>query len=226
MSEAVETRPCQGCRRELPYGGNGRPTKWCDRCRAERPDVPRVPCGCGCGESANPGCRYVAGHQCRKSPHEYLADPESGCWIWQRATNDSGYGQKWVEGKRFKAHRWYFEQVNGPIPEGMTLDHTCLNGSGGCVNPEHMRLATKAENNQNIRLCGQAGRGTRFRGVEKVSRRWSAVVSVGGRRQRLGTFDTEVEAALVASAYRAEHMPFSLDAADPEGVRREIEAAA
>jgi len=37
--------------------------------------------------------------------------------------------------------------VNGPIPDGMTVDHTC--GVHVCVNPEHLGLIAHNENVSN-----------------------------------------------------------------------------
>jgi hypothetical protein len=37
-----------------------------------------------------------------------------------------------------------WEQVNGPIPEGLQLDHLCSVPS--CVNPDHLEPVTPAEN--------------------------------------------------------------------------------
>lgn len=73
----------------------------------------------------------------------YRLDPATGCWEWIRnRVKGSGYARL-TSGN---AHRWVYEQVVGPIPEGMELDHTCRNK--GCVNPVHMEIVTPAENNR------------------------------------------------------------------------------
>jgi hypothetical protein len=43
-----------------------------------------------------------------------------------------------------------FEQVNGPVPEGMVLDHAACDRPG-CVNPSHLAVVTPRENI----LCGR-----------------------------------------------------------------------
>lgn len=69
----------------------------------------------------------------------------SGCWIWtgridaQRRPS-GGY-------PRFKgmwAHRFSYELLVGPIPEGLTIDHLCFRAS--CVNPSHLEPVTRGEN--------------------------------------------------------------------------------
>ena len=60
----------------------------------------------------------------------------------------SGYRKIWVRvdgvGKQLYAHRWAWEQVNGPIPEGLVIDHLCRNRE--CVNTLHMEVVTRGTN--------------------------------------------------------------------------------
>lgn len=70
---------------------------------------------------------------------------ESGCWEWVGAKSGVGYGTVTVGGSHTKsAHRWMYEQVKGPIPDGMTLDHLCRKRD--CVNPDHLEVVTMTEN--------------------------------------------------------------------------------
>lgn len=57
-----------------------------------------------------------------------------------------GYGFIWSKphGRSLQAHRVSWEIANGPIPEGLVIDHLCRNPS--CVNPEHLEPVTVAEN--------------------------------------------------------------------------------
>jgi hypothetical protein len=82
---------------------------------------------------------------------------ESGCLIWTGALKANGYGKLVFEGKNLHAHRAAYELAKGPIPEGLTLDHTChTNDSkcpGGdtcphraCIDPDHLEPVTRAEN--------------------------------------------------------------------------------
>lgn len=68
-----------------------------------------------------------------------------GCWIWTRAQN-YGYG-RW--GKRDadqyrRAHVVIWETFNGPVPDGLELDHLCRVRC--CVNPAHLEAVTHREN--------------------------------------------------------------------------------
>lgn len=73
-----------------------------------------------------------------------IVDPETGCHNWPGYLNDKGYGKLGRGGKSYYAHRWYWEQENGPIPEGMFLDHLCRNPR--CCNPDHLEVVTNREN--------------------------------------------------------------------------------
>ena len=68
----------------------------------------------------------------------------TGCWLWSGTIANTGYGQVWVMGRRFSAHRFFYQSHVGPINSSQVVDHLCRNRS--CVNPAHMELVTNKEN--------------------------------------------------------------------------------
>ena len=120
--------------------------------------------------------------------------------IWTGATNSKGYGSLTVNGRKMLAHRYAWQRVNGPIPDGMVVDHTCH--TPACVLPDHLRLASPAQNAQN--LSGPRTGRTLPRGVYRAGRKYVAKVGNAGRLLHFGTYDTIEEAAAVASAKRKE----------------------
>jgi hypothetical protein len=113
-------------------------------------------CECGCGESApvarftntHQGVRvgdtqrFVRGHNRRISAVEYIVEPETDCWLWQRALFQDGSGMAMdPETKRVTtARRVMWLRHNGPIPDGVELSRLCE--AVACVNPAHHALAT------------------------------------------------------------------------------------
>lgn len=68
-----------------------------------------------------------------------------GCWIWQGHTESRGYGlYRYTVGRSMSAHRWVWEYLVGPIPDGLQLDHLCQVKC--CVNPDHLEPVTAREN--------------------------------------------------------------------------------
>lgn len=87
-----------------------------------------------------------------------IGEPEE-CWIWPGKRNRHGYGEVSKGRGRYAgmAHRLVYAILVGPIPDGMTLDHTChtedQSCTGGtscphraCVNPSHLEPVTAQEN--------------------------------------------------------------------------------
>ncbi|MFE7237248.1 HNH endonuclease signature motif containing protein [Streptomyces sp. NPDC057580] len=79
------------------------------------------------------------------------------CWPWSAGIHRSGYGIFSVHSKQVYAHRYSFELHNGPIPQGLVLDHvchgwdrSCISGirclHRRCVNPQHLEAVPFAEN--------------------------------------------------------------------------------
>lgn len=67
------------------------------------------------------------------------------CWLYSGTLNDQGYGiVSYGHTRKIRAHRYSYELVNGPIPEGMVLDHICR--VRNCVRPIHLRVVTRGEN--------------------------------------------------------------------------------
>lgn len=71
-----------------------------------------------------------------------------GCWVWPGMLTPDGYGKARFDGKWGKTHRLMYEALHGPIPDGMSVLHSC--DERRCCNPEHLRLGTQRDNVQDM----------------------------------------------------------------------------
>lgn len=152
------TRTCVKCGARTSKTG----ITLCRSCYRGAPIEPPNPgglCMCGCGQPVPRAdhthrksgivkgeyVKYLIGHHRRSSPVEYILDPATGCWNWQRQRNEFGYGRARDKSNRNTlAHRIMYERLVGLIPDGMQLDHLCRNHA--CVNPAHLEPVTHGEN--------------------------------------------------------------------------------
>ena len=78
------------------------------------------------------------------------------CLIWPFSTVGRGYARVSIGGKMILVTRILCEEKYGPPPsETHQAAHNCGNGHLGCVNPNHLRWATPAENGKDTRMHGR-----------------------------------------------------------------------
>lgn len=66
------------------------------------------------------------------------------CWNWTEGKTGKGYGNFSMAGRSLTAHRFAYESLVGPVPDGLELDHLCRNRA--CVNPYHLDPVPHAVN--------------------------------------------------------------------------------
>lgn len=80
--------------------------------------------------------------------------PGDDCLIWPYA-RARGYGMVTIDGAQRVASNYMCELVHGHAPTAKhECAHSCGNGGLGCVNPNHLRWATRAENHQDMYIHG------------------------------------------------------------------------
>jgi hypothetical protein len=86
------------------------------------------------------------------------------CWPWQGFRNRDGYGTVGAdknihEQRSLLTNRVAWALTKGPIPEGMSVLHSCDNPP--CCNPRHLFLGTTQDNRLDQKLKGRVPSGTR-----------------------------------------------------------------
>jgi DNA-binding CsgD family transcriptional regulator len=98
-----------------------------------------------------------------------VVDEQTSCWNWIKKIHSTGYGQLGINGKVETAHRASYMWFVGPIPRGRALEvrHFCNNRK--CINPSHLGLGTKSDNQQD-----SIRHGTKFIPAQRGEQIWSA----------------------------------------------------
>lgn len=130
-------------------------------------------------------------------------DKSADCWTWTAARNADGYGRFCVNYKMEYAHRIAYSLTHGTVAESVDVDHTCYNKS--CVNPSHLRAATRKQNTEN-REGAQSNSKSGVRGVSwsKVGKKWLAQVKHNGVAIYLGLHTDIQDAEQAVRAKRLE----------------------
>jgi hypothetical protein len=78
------------------------------------------------------------------------------CWIFTGDNGRYGHGRLKIGGRRIGAHRYSWELLHGPVPNGLCVLHNCPGGdNAACVNPAHLWLGTRGDNNRDTALKKQ-----------------------------------------------------------------------
>lgn len=127
------------------------------------------------------------------------------CWLWVGG-QQHGYGCFWTGDQVVRSHVWSYEQAHGPVPDGKVVDHRCRVPL--CVNPDHLRAATRSENGQNTASVRTTRTGVRGVTFHKGSGKFHARYGLEGRMNFVGAFDTAEEAEVAVRSARSIAHPF------------------
>ena len=84
---------------------------------------------------------------------------DNECWEWRAGKHTRGYGQFSYRGDNVASHRFAYMLVNGEIPDGLVVRHSCDNPA--CCNPVHLSVGTQADNVADRHSKGRSARGSR-----------------------------------------------------------------
>lgn len=79
---------------------------------------------------------------------------DNGCWMWQGAKNQDGYGLMARYKNTISAHRIAFIVFKGEHPRDKYVLHTC--DQPACVNPDHLFLGTQLDNMNDMKNKGRS----------------------------------------------------------------------
>lgn len=118
-----------------------------------------------------------------------MVDLLTPCREWTGYCDRQGYGVRAIGRPRryrkgivrdpVRVHRWVWEQVYGPIAEGMCVLHRCDNPP--CYRLDHLFLGTRADNNADRDAKGRTGSRSPFTSDEITTIRTRLAAGEQGR---------------------------------------------
>jgi hypothetical protein len=112
--------------------------------------------------------------------------PADECLTWPFGDRGNGYGSVKFRGKHTSASRVMCLLAHGePTAPDADAAHSCGNGHLGCVNPRHLRWATRLENVRDAISHGSTSRGAKHSAAIKQA---FAEIPIAARKEaaRLG----------------------------------------
>jgi hypothetical protein len=101
------------------------------------------------------------------------------CLIWPFFINPNGYGRARKSGKAIGAHTYMCELIRGPSPgDEYETAHSCRQRA--CINPAHVRWATKPENMQDKTADGTQLLGEKNHQTKLTTKRVLAIRKLEG----------------------------------------------
>ena len=119
--------------------------------------------------------------------------------------NNCGYVVICLNGKNHLRHRLVWEKYNGPIPDGLFIDH--MNGVRGDDRIENLQLVKRSENHALGVYRLQKNNSSGANGVcwDSSAEKWKAYLKVDGRHKHVGHYKTVAEAEIALKEYKSKN---------------------
>lgn len=109
---------------------------------------------CGTTFNAVKGKQQVCSPECALAV-DCIINPETGCWEKQNGLNPvSKHSRIGFDCVQSGGHRFSYELLVGPIPDGQFIRHKCDNPP--CVNPDHLIPGSQQDNMDDMKARGRS----------------------------------------------------------------------
>jgi hypothetical protein len=110
----------------------------------------------------------------------HITKLDNGCWHWNGAKSEAGYGMVWLNGKLQRVHRLVLsKKLDRSLETREIARHLCNNPP--CCNPEHLAVGSTQDNIQDMVDAGRQSLGEKNGACKLTNTQVEEIKALHGR---------------------------------------------
>lgn len=113
--------------------------------------------------------------QTREKQFWNQVNQDGDCWLWTGTVRKDGNVKIKIDGREWMAHRFAWEEINGPLDRNQIVRHTC--GNKHCMNPDHMFIGKYGDNRKGTKENKSTKQQTKSNFFDKTHDKYTEIIN-------------------------------------------------